>query len=119
MLTAACQGDESVSAYLDGAAVFNLMSIDGISAQSAATIDLGEAGRITGRAPCNTYFADQTAPYPWFAIGPIGATRMACPDLEAEGHFFTSLSDMTLAEVLGDTLILSNPAGREMVFQAP
>ena len=76
-----------------------------------------QTGKISGQAPCNRYFATQSTPYPWFEAGPIGATRMACASLSADTVFFTALSDMTLAEVVGDTLILSNDKGREMVFQ--
>jgi heat shock protein HslJ len=44
---------------------------------------------------------------------------MACPDLAAEAQFFDALSTMTLVEVLGRTLILTDDNGREMLFQAP
>jgi len=104
---------------LTGPAVFNLVSIDGAPFGAEATIDLSEAGRIQGQAPCNQYFADQKTVYPWFEAGPIGATRMACDKLNEETAFFSALSEMTLSEALGDTLILSNPDGSEMVFQAP
>jgi heat shock protein HslJ len=43
---------------------------------------------------------------------------MACPDLDYEAHFFDTLSDMSLSEVLGNVLILSTPDGRKMVFTA-
>jgi heat shock protein HslJ len=43
---------------------------------------------------------------------------MACPDLAAETTFFATLENMTLSEASGDTLILSNPDGRQMVFVA-
>ena len=119
MLTTACQADETVTAYTDGTTVFALQSIGGLPFRATATIDLSEAGKITGQAPCNRYFADQSAPYPWFSAGPIGSTRMACPDLAAESEFFATLESMTLAEVVGDTLILSNHVKSEMVFQAP
>lgn len=118
-LTSACQADESVSAYLDVAGELPLISIDGEAFSSRATIDVSVAGKISGQAPCNRYFADQTAPYPWFEAGPIGVTRMACTDLNVETAFFNALSEMTLSEVLDGTLILSNTDGREMVFQAP
>lgn len=59
ILTSACQADETVTAYLTGPAVFNLVSIDGAPFGAEATIDLSEAGRIQGQAPCNQYFADQ------------------------------------------------------------
>lgn len=112
----ACNADETVSAY--AANLYQLQSIDGAPFAARATLDLSTPGRVTGQAPCNRYFADQSAPYPWFALGPIGATRMACPDLPAETTYLNSLSDMTFAEAQGQILILSNEAGREMVFQA-
>jgi heat shock protein HslJ len=43
---------------------------------------------------------------------------MACPDLALESEFFDALEGMTLAEVAGDTLILSNSVGRKLVFVA-
>lgn len=119
VLLAACQADETVSAYAAVTGAFNLVSIDGAPFESTATIDVSEAGKITGAAPCNRYFADQTAPYPWFKVGAIGATRMACPDLAAETMFLGALAEMTEAEVLAGTLILRNETGREMVFQTP
>lgn len=115
----ACQPDETVSGHTDGVTSFALQSIDGTAFKASATIDISEFGKISGRAPCNSYFAAQTAPYPWFALGPIGSTKMACPDLAQEGQFFDALGAMTLVEVVGNTLILSNDTGREMVFQAP
>lgn len=115
----ACQPDETVSRHTDGVTAFALQSIDGTAFKGSATIDISESGKIAGRAPCNSYFASQTAPYPWLALGPIGSTKMACPDLAQEGQFFDALGAMTLVEVVGNTLILSNDTGREMVFQAP
>lgn len=43
---------------------------------------------------------------------------MACPDLPLETAFLSALGEMTLAEAVGTTLILSNDAGRKMVFEA-
>jgi heat shock protein HslJ len=43
---------------------------------------------------------------------------MACPEMVAETAFFEALDDMTLSEASGDTLILSNSDGRQMVFVA-
>lgn len=120
LFLAACNQDETVSGYLgDTTGPFELISINKAPFDASATLDLTEQGRISGSAPCNTYFADQTAPYPWFAIGPIGATRRACQDLQQEGEFFDALSRMTIAEVSGNILILKNTEDEEMVFQAP
>lgn len=119
LLTSACQADETVTGYLSGPSVFKVVSIDGEPFTEDATIDLSETGRISGKAPCNQYSAEQKAVYPWFEAGAMISTRMACPNLDAEMVFLTAISEMTLSEVAGDTLILSNTDGREMVFQAP
>ena len=50
--------------------------------------------------------------------GPIAATRRACGELDAEAAFFAALADVSLAEVSGPVLALSNEAGVEMVFRA-
>lgn len=114
----ACFPDESISGFVDPTSVYQLVKVDGVSFEATATISFPDTGKVEGQAPCNRYFAAQTEPYPWFALDGIGATRMACPDLSAETAFFAALEDMTLAEVSGDTLILSNTNGRQMVFNA-
>ena len=118
ILLGACNGDETVSAYLNDTSVFALKTLNDAPFTAQATIDLSEPGRVTGAAPCNRYFADQTAPYPWFDVGPIGATRRACEDLPSETQYFQALERMTIVEVTGDTLILSNTEDEEMVFEA-
>lgn len=45
-------------------------------------------------------------------------TKRACSDLDLESRFLAALREMTLSEVSGDILVLSTPAGREMVFAA-
>ena len=114
----ACQQDESVSKFADPMAEYHLIELDGVAFTSRATIAFPKEGEVVGQAPCNRYFATQTVPYPWFALSGIGATRMACPELEAESAFFAALEDMSLVEIVGPTLILTNEAGREMVFEA-
>jgi heat shock protein HslJ len=110
--------DESISGYADPDLEYHLIDIDGVSFTSRATITFPEEGRVAGQAPCNRYFATQTEFYPWFGLTGIGATRMACPELTLEAEFLSALEDMTLAEVSGSTLILSNTDGRKMVFEA-
>ncbi len=113
-----CSGDETVANYGGSAAEWQLVEIDGADFTAPATLNLAEPGKISGQAPCNRYFGEQTAPYPWFRAEKIGATRHACPELKEENLFLAALTEMTLSEVAGDTLILSNDAGREMVFKA-
>lgn len=119
LMVSGCAKDETLAAFAGDAGDFALISIDSLPFEGRATINISEAGRISGQAPCNRYFATQTAPYPWFELGPIGATRMACPALDLEQTYFDALVKMTLAEISGGTLILSNDAGLRMIFQVP
>ena len=118
LLFAACQKDESVSGYADSNAIYVLQEINGHAFVSRATLHFPEAGKVQGDAPCNAYFATQTVPYPWIRIENIAVTKRICPDFSAESKFFAALSAMTLVEVLGDTLILSNDDDTEMVFES-
>nr|WP_217434112.1 META domain-containing protein [Leisingera sp. ANG59] len=117
LLPSACAGDETLSAYGAAGTEWQLRSIDGAAIPAAATLTFPEPGTIAGSGPCNSFQGSQGAPYPWFEAGPLAVTRMACPQLEAEGAFLKALQEMTLAEVSGDVLILSNSAGREMLFK--
>lgn len=113
-----CERDESVATY--GAADQNwvLQEIDGNPYEASALLRFPEAGRIEGNAPCNSYSGTLDAPYPWFEVKDLTATRAACAGLEAEGFYFAALLAMTQSEVSGDVLILRNDDGHEMVFKA-
>jgi heat shock protein HslJ len=114
----ACQKDETVTAYGGADKLWRLHTLDGQAFAALATLRFPEAGRIMGQGPCNAFSASQTAPYPWFATGPLAATKRACPDLSAESAYFTALQEMTQVEILDDTMLLSNDAGREMLFKS-
>lgn len=114
-LPGACR-DETVRAHGGDAGLWQLQSIDGAPFAARATLGFPTRGRIEGDAPCNSYGAQQTAPYPWFAVEALSASRRTCPDLAAETLYFSALEAMTLVEVAGTVLILSNDTGREMVF---
>lgn len=113
----ACKKDESVAGY-DGNKLWQLAELDGSPFAARATLAFGGDGKVTGNGPCNAFFTEQTKPYPWIGFGPIGSTRKMCPEMDDETAFFKALSEMTLAEVSGDVMILSNDAGREMLFKA-
>ncbi|WP_299829139.1 META domain-containing protein [uncultured Roseobacter sp.] len=114
----ACRGDETVTAYGAADKIWRLIEIDGASAPFEATLRFPGAGQIAGDAPCNSYSGAMTVPYPWFDAQEIVATQLACPDIDAETTYLAALTEMTLSEVLGDTLILSTAEGRKMVFKA-
>ncbi|MEL7254460.1 MAG: META domain-containing protein [Pseudomonadota bacterium] len=111
-------GDETLSGYGASDVTWVLTEIDSAAFEARAELTFPEEGRIQGQAPCNSFSGAQTVPYPWFKAEEIAVTRMACPDLPAETAFFDALQAMTLAEVGGDTLFLSNDDGRKMVFRA-
>lgn len=116
VLLAAC-GDETVSAFSENDE-YQLISINDVPFNAKATLDISVSGNVSGSGPCNRYNASQTAPYPWFDLGPIASTKRACDELSKEAQFFISLETMTIVEVAGKTLILSNDDKDEMVFQA-
>ena len=90
--------------------------IDGTVFDARATLVFPAPGQVAGEAPCNRFSGNQSAPYPWFDLGPLAVTRRACPELTAEAAYFAALDRMTLVEVTGQTLILSTPEGGEMLF---
>ena len=117
LLATACVGDESVAKYGGAGKIWILSEIDGAAFSARATVEFDKAGWIKGQAPYNRYSAKQSAPYPWFKVGPTMATKMACPDLDRENQFFRALGEMSLSEVSETTLILSNDADRTMIFK--
>lgn len=113
-----CQGDETVRAYGGGDKTWHLVELEGAPFAGRATLTFPEAGRIAGEAPCNSYSAEMTVPYPWFEASRIAVTRRACPKLAAEAAFLKALENASISEVLGDTLMLSDDNGPLLVFKA-
>ena len=114
----ACGPDETISGYAEPSAIYHLVSLDGAPFTATATISFPEQGSVSGQGPCNRYSASQNTFYPWFELGPILSTRRACPELNAEAAFFAALSEISLAEVAGDVLLLTGENGRELTFEA-
>ncbi|MEM9710477.1 MAG: META domain-containing protein [Pseudomonadota bacterium] len=112
-----CAPDETVSGYAEPDAVYGLETLGGEAVGYEAHIAFPEKGRVQGAGPCNIFSASQSVPYPWIEIGPIAATKRACPDLAGEAAFFAALEAAELVEVAGDVLILTDGAGAEAVFR--
>lgn len=117
MLTG-CRDEENAQPYDAPDKTWRLVELNGKSFAANATLSFPEQGRVAGKAPCNAYNGSMSAPYPSFEVGPIAATKMACPDLAAESEFFAALDAARTAEGTDDTLILSNTDGLRMVFNA-
>ncbi|KAB7614816.1 META domain-containing protein [Amylibacter sp. SFDW26] len=111
-----CSPDETVSSQTETTDVWVLQSVNDEAITERITLEFPEEGRISGRAPCNRYFATQSAPLPWFEIGDIGATKVACPALKQEQEYFENLRIMSSVEVIGDTLVLRSVTGFEVVM---
>lgn len=112
----ACKADETISGQTSDQ-TWLLQTMNKAKIDTTVTISFPEKGKVTGRAPCNRYFASQTAPLPWFEVGPIGATKMACPKLALETEYFRTLEQVNLAEVVKDTLILSKDQQTLLTFK--
>ncbi|MBT8153387.1 META domain-containing protein [Epibacterium ulvae] len=114
----ACRGDETVAAYSAGQGTWVLAEVDGTDPGASLTLHFGEDGQVSGSAPCNRFSAQNTAPYPWFTLSPIAATKRACSELAQEQMFLTLLQAMTQSEISGNVMILRTGAGREMLFRS-
>ncbi|UZD90446.1 META domain-containing protein [Cognatishimia activa] len=116
LLISACERDESLTAY-GAAGTWDLQEINGQPFDAPASIVFAEDGQVKGEAPCNSYSTYQSAPYPWIELGPILSTKRACADLSAEQDYFAALGKMSLAEVSGELLILSNDEDESLLFR--
>ena len=98
--------------------LWRLDSLNGQPVAAEVTLDLSQADRVAGQGPCNRYFGERVALAPAFAVGALGATKMACPELALEADYFAALSAVTQVEESESRLVLAGP-GVELVFMRP
>lgn len=95
----ACDSEApETAAMLAPGGSYLVSQIDGTPAPEGVTLEIPEAGRIAGQAPCNRYFAGFEQDGATLAISAAGATRMACLDdgrMAAETAFLTALEAVT------------------------
>lgn len=120
---AACQdaGERSVSMLRPGAS-FTVARIDGVPAPAGVTFEIGEDGRVTGRAPCNRYSGQLTESGGAMTISGTVMTRMACAEADrmmAETRFGNALGSVTAARRGADGIALIDPEGRERIGLIP
>lgn len=80
-------------------------------------------GSIKGQGGCNNFFGSLEKTDSGLAVGPLGGTRMACPEpiMERESAFLDALQRATLFEVTGDRLTCLNDDRKlllELIAQA-
>ncbi|MFD2814075.1 META domain-containing protein [Paracoccus aerius] len=91
-------------------------------APAGVTLDVGESGRVTGRAPCNRYSGQLTQSGGAMTVSGTVMTRMACaePDrMMAETRFGMALGSITAARRSADGIALIDPEGRERIGLIP
>ncbi len=118
ILAACTSEDETVAAYGGDIHTWRLTELDGVEITYATRMTFAHQGSVDGEGPCNPFTATQRSPYPWFELDPFISVDDFCSKLDQETEFFDALQAMSVSEVVGDTMILSNDAGREMVFKA-
>lgn len=113
----ACRGD-AADTFGGPDRIWTLNTLNEMPFAAAATLTFPKSGEIAGQGPCNRYFGALKGVYPAFNAGPIGSTRLACPELSAEVIFFESIQAATRAILDSGSLVLSNADGLEMRFTA-
>ena len=69
-------------------------------------VEFAVDGGINGHAGCNTFFGSLTQTDSGIAVGPLGSTRMACPEpiMSRESAFLSALQQATEFEVSADRM---------------
>ena len=114
LLLAACVSPAMSEAEIEGVD-WHLVGLEGQAVGWTASLRFDGAS-VTGKAPCNGFGGVNAAKLPGISLGPLRATRMACPDLAAETAFFDALQAMQRAELDQGHLYLIGAEGRIMEF---
>jgi heat shock protein HslJ len=117
-LTAACAGapppPASPSAGLSGTG-WSLATLAGEPVSAPVSLRF-DGDRVEGRGPCNRFRGGyQEGPGAALRIGPVAASRAACPDLALEDRFFGALTDAARADLAPGVLTLSGADGAPLM----
>lgn len=74
--------------------------------------------RVNGRAGCNRFFGNYEQEGSKLKFSPMGATRMACPDLQAENSFFRMLDGVDSYRIKNHHLTLLSKGKEVADFMA-
>jgi heat shock protein HslJ len=80
-----------------------------------------EDGRVSGKAPVNTYFGPAAFAGEGLTLGPLARTEMAGPPaaMAAEEAYVAALSEVSTWQVGDGMLMLGTQQGAALVFAAP
>ena len=84
-----------------------------VDADTVRTLRFDDDGKISGHGGCNRYFASYEITGSGISIGPVGATRMACPEPEMilEQRLFDILDGTSAIEIRESLLYLLDETG--------
>jgi len=113
----ACDPSETLTKYGGGDYAWRLVEVDRQPVNFPNEISFGAHGSVNGKGPCSQFSASQWAPYPWFEFKDVSGLRQeTCAMTAQEDKYFADLAEMQIVEISGPNMVLSNEAGREMVF---
>ena len=112
------QPDETVRRYGGASPTWHLETLNDAAFEAEATLTFPSRNIVAGSGPCNAFRSTNTTPYPWIELGPIAATRRACPALDAEAAYFEALKAARVVVIEGKTLTLSDEEKPLAMFKA-
>lgn len=89
------------------------LSGDEVPPDISITLSITADEGISGQAACNRYMGNIERNGTRVFFGPLGSTRMACPDPQMiwEDRYLQALESVSQAARNGDSLVLSDAAG--------
>lgn len=97
--------------------VLNGKDIKLTDSNSEIYIQFNEAEkRVSGRGGCNRFFGNYEMDGDKLKFSPMGATRMACPDLQTENEFFQMLDTVDTYSIKDGLLSLKSKGNVVSVF---
>lgn len=75
-------------------------------------VRFGVDGKVTGNGGCNRFFGIYSQDEKGLNIGPLGATKMACPNLRQEQAFFQILNTARKVQASHLQLVLQDTNGK-------
>jgi heat shock protein HslJ/uncharacterized membrane protein len=105
-------GDWRVSGFNNGRD-----AVVGLAGDAPITLSF-EKGSVSGNAGCNTFRGAYTVDGQGVKLGPLAATRMACPDplMKQEREFLAALESAVKWAIEGDTLDMHRADGQRAVM---
>ena len=87
----------------------------GVLDDAQATLEIGQDGRVSGRATCNQFTGTATIAGDSISFGPLATTRMACAEalMLQERNYLAALAQAKQYEVQGSTLFIHIGGGSE------